>query len=212
VKPRLSAFGWRLLSHAQAGLPVLAAAGLAGFTWWLVQSSPREASVSRAAPISTAPDYVLSHAQVVRFDAQGRAQAVIDGQSMQHFADQDRLQIDQLVLSARGPQGQGLHATAMQGQANGQAEVVLLEGDAHVLATPPAQAVESGHLRGGPARFAGETLVVDTRQHTVSSELPVLLTQGTNVIHAQSMHHNELTGITELKGRVRGRYDLSSQP
>jgi lipopolysaccharide export system protein LptC len=208
----VSGLAWRALSHAQAGVPVLAAALLAGFTWWLVQSSPHERSGPRATAAASAPDYELQQARVARFDTQGRLQAVVDGQAMRHYPDHDRLQIDQLVLSARGPQGQGLHATAREGEANREAEVVTLRGGAQVVAQPAPEGLGGKGLRSGPAHFAGELLVVDTRQRVVSSDQPVTLTQGPNVVHAQAMRHNEASGITELKGRVKGRYELATAP
>jgi lipopolysaccharide export system protein LptC len=204
--------GWRALEHAQAGLPVLAAGVLAAFTWWLVQSSPHEQGGVRVSAPASAPDFILNQAQVARFDADGRLAAVVDGQVMRHYADQDRLQIDQLVLSARGPQGEGLHATALRGEANREAEQVTLEGGARVLAQPAPDAAAGQGLRRNPARFEGDSLLVDTRHRVVSSDRPVTLTQGANVVHAQSLRHDDATGLTELKGRVQGRYDLASRP
>lgn len=204
--------GWRVLSHAQAGLPVLAAALLAGFSWWLVQSSPQEGGAPSAKAAPSAPDYELQNARVARVDASGRLQAVIDGQAMRHYPDQDRLQIDQLVLSARGDKGQGLHAVSRQGEANGLNHLVTLSGGAQVVATPAPDAVGGSGLRSGPVRFNGEGMQVDTEQRVVTSEQPVTLTQGHSQVHAQAMRHDDTTGITELKGRVKGRYDLASRP
>lgn len=199
---------WLVLERAQATLPLLAAASLAGFTWWLVQSSPKMGGARQAAQASSAPDYVLGKARIARFDAQGRLEAVLDGQSMRHFASTDRLYIDQVVLSARDEKGQGLHATANEGEADRRAEIVTLRGGARVVATPAAHGGEPGTgLRGGPARFAGEGLKVDTRERIVSSDEPVLLTQDRSQVQAQAMTYDDDTGIADLKGRVHGRYE-----
>jgi lipopolysaccharide export system protein LptC len=199
---------WLVLERAQATLPLLAAASLAGFTWWLVQSSPRLIGARQAAQASSAPDYVLGKARVARFDAQGRLEAVLDGQSMRHFAATDKLFIDQVVLSARNEKGQGVHATANEGEADRRTDIVSLRGSARVVATPAAGRGEPGTgLHGGPAHFAGEGLQIDTRQRIVSSELPVLITQDRSQVQAQAMTYDDSTGIADLKGRVRGRYD-----
>ncbi|MGC4061836.1 MAG: LPS export ABC transporter periplasmic protein LptC [Aquabacterium sp.] len=198
---------WLVLERAQATLPLLAAASLAGFTWWLVQSSPKLGGARQAAQASSAPDYVLGKARIARFDAQGRLEAVLDGQTMSHYVATDRLYIDQVVLSARDEKGEGLHATANEGEADRRAEIVTLRGGARVVATPAARQEAGTGLRGGPARFAGERLQVDTRQRIVSSDEPVLLTQDRSQVQAQTMIYNDDTGIADLKGRVHGRYE-----
>lgn len=209
----MNARGWLLLERVQASLPLLAVAGLAGFTWWLVQSSPREAGPAQAARVSSAPDYELSYARVARFDPQGRLEAVLDGDAMRHFPDTDRLQIDEVLLVARDEQGQGLRATGRQAEADQLAEVVTLRGAARVVATPAsgAAAGQRGAVQGGPVRFNGEALRVDNRKRLVSSDQPVTLTQDGSVVRGQSMEYNDLTGVTLLGGRVTGHYDAPAR-
>ena len=202
---------WLLLERAQATLPLLAMASLAGFTWWLVQASPKSDAASMPALASSSPDYELSQARVARVDAHGRLAAVLDGQTMRHYASTDLLQIDQLVLSARDDKGQGLHAVSKEGEADRRAEVVTLRGQARVVATPHADAADAGHgLRSGPVHFAGEGLRVDTRNRVVSSDEPVLLTQERSQVHAQAMTYDDSTGLADLQGRVHGHYEAAS--
>ena len=99
---------------------------------------------------------------------------------------------DEVLLLGRDEQGQGLRATAREGEADQSAAVVTLRGVAQVVATPPTG------QPGGPVRFQGETLSVDTRERIVSSKLPVTLTQDGNVVRGQSMRHDERTGVTVL--------------
>jgi lipopolysaccharide export system protein LptC len=202
---------WLWLERAQATLPLLAVASLAGFTWWLVQSSPKSEGASGPALASSAPDYELKQARVARFDAHGRLEAVLDGQTMRHYASTDLLHIDQLVLSARDDKGEGLHAVSREGEADRRAEVVTLRGGARVVASPGAHAGDSGTgLRSGPVHFAGEGLKVDTRNRVVSSDEPVLLTQERSQVQAQAMVYDDSTGIADLKGRVHGHYEAAA--
>jgi lipopolysaccharide export system protein LptC len=203
---------WLLIERAQATLPLLAVAGLAGFTWWLVQSSPREDGAALPPVASSAPDYQLDKARVMRFDAQGRLRAILDGTAMRHYPDPDRLVIDELELSAQDANGQGLHALAREGEADRQAEVVYLRGGVRVVAEPPAPSASAPTPRGGPVHFAGEGLRIDTRQRIVASEQPVVLTQDHSRIEAQSIVYNDQTRVAELGGRVRGRYTTPTAP
>jgi lipopolysaccharide export system protein LptC len=196
---------WLVLERVQAGLPVLVAAGLAAFTWWLVQSSPQNEGPARAAQASSAPDYALQEARVARFDRSGRLEAVVDGKRMRHYPQPDRLLIDEVQLLGRDENGQGLRATARQGEADQVAEVVTLRGGARVVATP------APGKPGGPVRFEGEALSVNTRDRVVSSSVPVTLSQDGDVVRGQSMRHDERTGVTVLGGRVTGRYQGPSR-
>lgn len=215
---------WLLAERVQATLPLLAVAGLAGFSWWLVQSSPRDGRPAVPPVASSAPDYQLDKARVVRFDAQGRPRAILDGTAMRHFPVSDRLVIDQLELSARDEEtGQGLHAVAREGEADRRAELVHLRGGVKIVATPPqfaadaASDISSGKAfgtqvspkaatKGGPVHFAGENVRIDTRQRIVSSDQPVLITQDHSQIQAQSLVYNDQTRIADIGGRVKGRY------
>ena len=57
------------LARLQSALPVVVAAGLAGFSWWLVSSSPGPRQTAPAAKADDRPDYILSRARIARFDA-----------------------------------------------------------------------------------------------------------------------------------------------
>lgn len=208
---------WLFVERAQATLPLLAVAGLAGFTWWLVQSSPKEGGAALPPLASSAPDYELQQARLVRFDAQGRLQAILDGTEMRHYPDKDRLVIDALRLSARDEKGQGLKAVAREGEADRMAELVHLRGGVQVVALPSGEVAASSASpgamsRGEPVHFTGEGLRIDTRQRVVSSDEPVLLTQAHSEIRARSMVYNDQTRIAELGGRVQGRYVLTAPP
>lgn len=196
----------RAVAQLQANVPLLLAAGLAGFTWWLIQATPKDAGPAQAKKLSSKPDYELSQATVARFDAEGRLQAVIDGRSIRHYPIDDELRIDNMVLSARDAKGQGLHAVAQQGSANGRAERVEIRGGAKVVATPASSPVVGGKALRGPVRLSGELFQVDTRHHVLVSEQPVMMAHESGQIHAEALRYDQSTGITELKGRVTGFY------
>lgn len=204
---------WEWLSYAQAGLPVLGAGVLAGFTWWLVQSSPQPESARRAVAAPTVPDYTLERARVSRLDAEGRLKAVIEGQVIRHFPEGDRIEIDELVLAARGDEGSTVHALARRGEAVGDTEVLTLTGAVRVTATPaPRTAARQGLASHAPARLMGEGLKVDGRGRVLSSDQPTTLVQGSSIVRGDTMRHDEATGVTEFRGRVTGRYDVAGRP
>lgn len=196
----------RAVAQLQSNLPMLLAAGMAGFTWWLIQASPKEVAQPRPARVPTQADYQLAKATIARFDQNGRLQAVIDGESMSHYPVNDELRIDRMVLSARDLKGQGLHASAREGYANGMAKEVIIRGGAKAVATPAPGAHRSG-LKQGPVRLMGETFHINTETHVLSSDQPVTLIHSAGEIRAQGLRHDQSKSVTELKGRVVGHYD-----
>lgn len=201
----------RAVAQLQANVPMLLAAGLAGFTWWLIQASPKDEGPPRPTRVSSRPDYELNEATVARFDPQGRLQAVVDGQAIRHYPVEDELQIDAMVLSARDEKGQALHAVAREGQANGRAEVVVIRGGAKVVVTPASSPVAGAKALRGPARLSGEVFRVDTQAHVLTSDQPVTVQHESGEIHGDQLRYEQLTGITEVQGRVKGFYHGAAQ-
>ncbi|RZI81266.1 MAG: LPS export ABC transporter periplasmic protein LptC [Rubrivivax sp.] len=202
-----------VLDQAQSAVPMVLLAGLAAFTWWLVQSAPKPEGATPAAQASSSPDYELQNARVERYSPQGQLIAVLDGQAMRHFTDGDRLEIDAVQLSARDPKGQHLQAVARQGEASGDTDTVVLHGGAHVVATPASgTAVGGRRVDQSPMVFDGEVLRVNTRDRLVTSELPVKITHAQGQLQGGNLRHEESTGITLLGNRVHGRYNAASRP
>jgi len=198
---------WWLLERLQAALPLAAAAGQAGFTWWLVQSSPKDTGPAGPARVLTEPDYVLSQARVARFDAAGRIVAVLDGQRMQHRVDLDVLEIEQVQLSVRDELGRGLKATALRGVADPHAQQVTLQGQARVTAWPALGATGPAAANlPAPIVFEGEDLLVDTALRQLTSTQPVTLTRADSQIRGSALHYDGFSGLSELSGRVNGHY------
>jgi len=130
------------LDHARSAVPVVLLAGMAGFTWWLVQSAPSLDGPKAAAKASSSPDYELRKARVERYDPNGRLIAILDGETMRHYVDGDRLEVDAVQMSARDPKGQLVQGVARLGEASGTQDTVVLHGGARVPATPaPGAAV-----------------------------------------------------------------------
>lgn len=199
----------RAVAQFQVNLPLLLAAGLAGFSWWLVQSTPKEVTQPRPARVSTQADYELFGATVAHFDDQGRLQAVIDGEAMRHYPVNDEIKIDRMVLSARDPKGQGLHAVANAGYANQMAREVLISGGAKIVATP---APSTSGSKTGTIRLLGESFHINTQTHVLMTDQPVTVLSDVSKIDAQGLRHDQRTGVTELKGRVLGEYSEMRQP
>jgi lipopolysaccharide export system protein LptC len=121
------------LARVQSAAPLVLAAALAGFTWWLVASSPDVGDGARPPePDRGTPDYELAHARLARFDAHGRLEAVIDGDRMRHYPVTQTVQIDAMQLAMRHPDGRRVLAQAREGEWSEGRGLASLSGQADV--------------------------------------------------------------------------------
>ena len=204
VAPRAGRPALSVVTGLTSAWPVLVLLGLAGFTWWLVQSSPKLESAKVARVGDDRPDYILSHARLARFDENGRLEAVVDGNTMRHHPLSGVLDIDSVVMSGHHEDGIQVHGLAQQGHWQERDEVLVLEGAADVVITPKSGDPEE------VTRVTGERLRIDTRKRTLDSAQPVHLSQAHRQIQAQSLHHDDIAQLTLLGGRLYG--DVQMKP
>lgn len=208
-------------ARAQSAAPLVLAGVLAGFTWWLVASSPDVGSAARPPePDRGTPDYELAHARLARFDAKGRLEAVIDGDRMRHYPVTQTVQIDAMQLALRHADGRRVLAQAREGEWSegkglaslvGQADVRLADAAAPLpvrqVADPAegAKAIVGAEKLGpGVTQILGERLDLDTRARVLTSQQPVTVLREGSAVRAQTLRHDEPAGLTDLGGRVHG--------
>lgn len=193
---------WFMLERAQAALPLVALAAVAGFSWWLVRSSDQGVPGVPVALKEDTADVELEHAQVLRAGPDGRLQAVMQGDRIRHLPVSERVTIERIRLHALDETGRTLHAEALRGEADQRQDVVIMRGN--------VQAVMRSTDTPGASMLLAEGLKVDLQQRVLSSDTPVALLQSGSVIRGQSLRHDERTGLTELGGRVTGRYEAGA--
>jgi lipopolysaccharide export system protein LptC len=193
-----------VVARVQSALPILVVAALSGYTWWLVQSTPKVGPQAANKPPVGVPDYEMTQATVERFDGTGRVVSVLQGESIRHYASGDRVQVAGMKMSALDAQGQLIKAQATTGDYSGDASLILLRGSAQVAVVPKATA-----QAGGPVVFDGEAFSFNTGTRVLHSDKPVVLRGAQGVIHAGNLHHDARQGVSSLGGRVQGRMQAS---
>jgi lipopolysaccharide export system protein LptC len=185
----------RLFDLVSSYLPLLLMAALALGTWWLVTNTPLFDNARQAAPLRHEPDYTMSQFLVQRFGANGAMRVQLEGDTMRHFPDTDTLEIDNPRIRAIGPDGRVTVATAKLALSNKDGSEVQLSGDAHVVreATEKDTAID----------FRSNFLHYFQYTERVSSNQPVVVTQGSTEIHADAMDYDNLSRMLDLKGHVR---------
>jgi len=194
-QPRRSAWPWhqRARELLATYLPLLLMLALALGTWWLVKSTPSAQAPRGAAEPSSEPDYTMRNFVVERFDKDGRLKARIQGEQLRHYADTDRIEVDQARVRTVSADGRAMLAQARRAVTNGDGSEVQLIGDARVNGTGP---------RGEPIEFRGEFLHAFLNTERVRSHLPVVVVRDGSEFRAGGMDYDHLTGLLQLQGKM----------
>jgi lipopolysaccharide export system protein LptC len=196
---------WRstllLWDRASIYLPVLLMGLLALGTYWLVRNSPVFTAPEAAKEISHESDYFMRKFTLRNFDEAGLLTSEIYGIEARHYPDTDTLEIDQPRMRSINPEGRLVVSSSNRALVNGDGSEVQLFGNAHVVREPTKDA--SGHDLPR-MEFSGEFLHAYVNDERVKSHKPVVLTRGTDQFTGDTFAYNNLTGIADLKGRVRG--------
>ncbi len=188
----------RVLEFVSAYLPLLLMGLLALGTWWLVKNTPLPDGAPLDAPVGHEPDYTMSQFTVQRFTPLGPLRAQLEGDVMRHYPDTDTLEVDNVRVKSIAPDGRVTLATARRALGNGDATEVQLLGGAHVT---------RGAVAGEDAiEFRGEFLHAFLATEQVRSHLPVTVTRGGTVVHADGLDYDNLAGLLQLRGRVRATF------
>jgi lipopolysaccharide export system protein LptC len=188
----------RLLDLVSAYLPLLMMAVLASGTWWLVRNAPSVDAPREAAPLRHEADYTMTRFVVQRFGKDGTLRTQIEGDRLRHFPDDDTLEIDQARIRAIGSDGVVTVANARRALANGDGSEVQLLGDARV--------VRPAHGKEEQVEFQSEFLHAFRNVERLRSHLPVVVTQGRSVVHAEGMEYDNLVRVVDLKGHTNATF------
>ena len=178
---------------------------LASGTYWLVRNTP---SMPSAVPVTQANhevDYFLRNFTVRSYDAAGVLKSELHGVEGRHYPDTDILEIDKARLYNVNPAGQVINATGNRAYSNDDGSEVQLAGNAVVIRESQLGFDIGGAPKTSPRlEFRGDFLHVFLNEERVKSHKPVVLLRGADQFTGDSFEYNNLTGVANLKGRVRG--------
>jgi lipopolysaccharide export system protein LptC len=138
---------------------------------------------------------------IKNFDAAGTLKSEIYGVQAQHFPDTDTLEIDQARIRSTDLLGRLTTSTSKQAISNGDGSEVQLIGNALIVR---AASVDAAGVASPRLQFQGEFLHVFANDERVQSHKPVVLTRGGDEFTGDTFAYDNLTGVADLKGRVKG--------
>jgi lipopolysaccharide export system protein LptC len=191
----------RGIDRATLYLPIILMALVALGTYWLVRNAPRLLEpVAQEAPTHE-PDYFMRGFVIKNFLPNGELRSELAGNEGRHYPDNDTMEVDQVRMRSISPEGLVTHATADRGLSNADGSEVQLFGNAVVVRDA---AIGPNGKPLPRLEFRGDFLhaFLDTEQ--VRSNKPVTLTRGTDHFTADTLDYDNLSGVANLQGRVRG--------
>jgi lipopolysaccharide export system protein LptC len=182
-------------------LPIILTALLALGTYWLVRNAPKLLEpVPKEAP-KHEPDYFMRDFVIKNFLHSGELRSELFGSEGRHYPDTDTMEVDQVRVRSVSPEGLTTRATANRGLSNADGTEIQLFGNAiggrEAATTPDGKVVPR-------LEFRGEFLHAFLDTERVRSHKPVTLIRGSDRFTADSMDYDNLTGVANLQGRVRG--------
>ncbi len=187
-------------------LPILLMGLLALGTWWLVRNAPKPIEQPQQRAISHEPDYYMRDFSIKSFDATGRLQSEIQGETLKHFMDTDTLEIQKARMRSISPDGRVTLATANRALSNSDGTEVQLFGDAVVTRE---EFKKTGAKPVPPMQFKGEFLHVWPNEERVKSHLPVTLTRGPDQFTGDAMDFDNYSQVLNMRGDVKGQMQPS---
>ncbi|VTU41358.1 Lipopolysaccharide-assembly, LptC-related [Variovorax sp. PBS-H4] len=182
-------------------LPIILTALLALGTYWLVRNAPKLLEpVPREAP-KHEPDYFMRDFVIKNFLPSGELRSELFGTEGRHYPDTDTMEVDQVRVRSVSPEGLTTRATANRGLSNADGSEIQLFGNAIVV----REAATAADGKPMPRlEFRGEFLHAFLDTERVRSHKPVTLIRGSDRFTADSMDYDNLTGVANLHGRVKG--------
>jgi len=185
--------GWfvRLRESVMAYLPLMLMVMMALGTWLIAKNTPGLLSPSTPGAARHEPDYTLDHFTLQRFDVTGALKIEIEGERMQHFPDDDTMEVEKIRVVSTEADGRRMVATALHGRAKGDSSEVWLDGQAQVVSETPGQLA---------IQLNGEHLRAEPKLKRIDSDWPVIVQQGDSEFHADGLFYDADSRILTLRG------------
>ncbi len=191
----------RLWDSVSIYLPLVMMGALALGTYWLARNTPVFSPPETTKERQLAADYFMRNFTVKNFDEAGQLKSEVMGTEARHYPDSDTLEIDQGRIRSINSEGRLTTSTANRVVSNGDGSELQLIGNALVVreGVKNPQGQEAPHME-----FRGEFLHVFLNDERIKSHKPVLLTRGQDNFTGDTLAYDNLTGVADLKGRVKG--------
>ena len=190
-----------VLDRSTIYLPIILTFGVALGTYWLVRNAPKLLEPTIKAAPTHEPDYFMRDFVIKNFLPNGDLRSELHGVEGRHYPDTDTIEVDQVRMRSVSPEGLVTRSSANRGLSNADGSEIQLFGNAIVIREP---AVSAGGKATPRLEFRGEFLHAFLDTEKVQSNKPVTLIRGSDQFTGDTLDYDNLSGVANLTGRVRG--------
>lgn len=172
---------------------ILLLAVLAAGSAWYARVLRQPAGVAVATP--GVPDFTARQVVLTQFDAQGQARFRLAADTMRHYVEDDRVEMQAPRIVSLNPERPQVEARARTGRIDNLGERVHLDGD--VVLTRAADA------RTPPMRLTTEYLLAWPDRDRYETDRAVRIERGGSTVEARGMVLDNIARTAEFAGRGR---------
>lgn len=190
-----------VLDRTTIYLPIILTAAVALGTYWLVRNAPKLLEPTAKTAPTHEPDYFMRDFVIKNFLPSGELRSELYGVEGRHYPDTDTIEVDKVRMRSVSPEGLVTRSTANRGLSNSDGSELQLFGNAIVIRDP------SVGPNGKPTprlEFRGEFLHAYVDTERVTSNQPVTLIRDKDQFTGDTLDYDNVTGVANLNGRVRG--------
>ena len=194
---------WRARQRLQAlmdvllgWLPLLVLSVLLLTTIWLVRTAPTPMHTVDAKAPQHLADYDVRQFTLNTYSLTGQLQSSITGTSAQHFEDSLTTLIQQPRVLIYSKEGRVTSASAKRALSNEDGSEVQLFGQAEVYRAPLSDQEQGLRVKSEFLHFFANT-------DSMQTDLPVLVTRGSNSFRSNKLMADNLSQTLNMSGRVQ---------
>jgi len=181
-------------------LPLVIVGGLVVLTAWIGQVADHSIVVQAVKP-GHDPDYFVDGLKAVAYDDAGVPRYHLTAVRLQHYMDDDTTTLESPLFVRDGPDVARVEAVAKRGKVSPDGKIVYLYDDVNMH-----QQARAGGL---PIEMRTDYLKVLTDEDRMSSNRPVVVTQGGSRLSGNAMQADGKARTFRMEGRVKGIYEIA---
>ena len=185
----------RLHDRLAAGLSVALLLTLAAGTYYLAQTSLRDAGPAVARAPSHEPDYFVEDAVFTRINVHGDPVFRVSAERLLHYPDDESSAYEKPVFVSLDPQRPKLSLRADHGRSSADGEETLLTGNVVMVrsesATEPAMTIRT------------ERVTIFSQTEIARTDAPVRIERGDSVLTGVGMEFNNAARSLRVDARVQ---------
>jgi lipopolysaccharide export system protein LptC len=190
-----------MLDRVTMLIAALLLAAVTATSYWYSREMRRP--TARTPPTPGAPDFIVEHVSLTQFDDSGQASYRLVAEELSYFSENDDIELGRPHLLSLQPGRPQVQASSERARVTHAGEKVLMQGNVLLQ--------RNGGAGEPPLTLRSERMTVLPDVERFSTDVPVLIEQGTSRLAGAAMDYNNLTRVLTITGGLRGELAAAKQ-